>query len=148
MVYLSCVQRSSQSPLASTGGETRFSEGHEKGVEVKAQAAGQPIGKNRAPEALSASPPAAPAGPGTGPPPTRSCVSLARGLAPMLGGALALAGLNLASSPLRAGDDLATTHEAPAAATWPLRRLTANEERALQPASLFKECAFCPDMVV
>jgi formylglycine-generating enzyme required for sulfatase activity len=66
-----------------------------------------------------------------------------------LGGALALAlaCLNVAPSPVRAADDIATTPEAPPSATWPLRPLTLSEERALQPGRRFKECATCPEMV-
>jgi formylglycine-generating enzyme required for sulfatase activity len=53
-----------------------------------------------------------------------------------------------AASPAHAADDVATAPDAPPSVTWPLRSLTLAEERSLQPARRFKECATCPEMVV
>src|SRR5215831_7057152 len=52
-----------------------------------------------------------------------------------------------AASFAHAADDAAAGREAPLPA-WPLRSLSPAEERALQPADHFKECASCPEMVV
>src|SRR5215813_10789020 len=79
-----------------------------------------------------------------GPMPRRNSVALRA----TLGGAVALilACLTVAPFPARAADDVATAPDAKPSA-WPLRPLSLSEERKLQPAHRFKECATCPEMV-
>src|SRR5262245_24346735 len=52
-----------------------------------------------------------------------------------------------AAPPAHAADGAAAAPQVPLAA-WPLRPLSPEEERALQPASQFQECTSCPQMVV
>jgi formylglycine-generating enzyme required for sulfatase activity len=55
-------------------------------------------------------------------------------------------------SPARASDEgagpAAVAVNPASPTTWPLQRLSSEEERALQPKDRFKECAACPEMVV
>jgi formylglycine-generating enzyme required for sulfatase activity len=54
----------------------------------------------------------------------------------------------LAASLAHAADGAVAARQGPLPAAWPLRTLSPAEERALQPADQFKECASCPEMVV